>query len=144
MHDILQNDKYIDDDIKLSSREVAVMLEISRHADLLRKIEKMNTFLTNAKMCSLDYWVQTTYLDAKGEQRKEYLISKKGCKLLAHKTSGKKGVLFTIKYIDKFNAMEEALTNPKTTTDPIEQAMQWIKAEEEKRALQKLNETKYL
>lgn len=151
MHNMLQNDKYINDDVKLSSREVAKMLEFTRHNNFLQKIAKINKSLTNSTFSSLDYWVESTYIDAKGERRKEYLVSKKGCELLAHKTTGKKGVLFTLKYMERFEAMEEELKKLRVTPsheiqDLIERALRWIEEQKERRtlALQELNETKYL
>lgn len=97
--------------VRISSREVAEMMEVKRHGDMLAKIDKINEVLTNGKIRSLDYWVESIYTDAKGETRREYLVSKKGCEMLAHKSTGDKGILFTVKYMEKFEQMEEQLKN---------------------------------
>lgn len=76
----------------ISSREVAEMMEV-RHADLIGKIEIHTTILekVNERNFSLvDLWQLSSYKDAKGETRKEYQVTKKGCEFLAHKTTGEK------------------------------------------------------
>lgn len=111
------------DEIRLSSREVAEMMEIKKHGDLLEKIENINIVLENGKVRSQEYWV-INYYKVPGNKKsyKEYLVSKKGCELLAHKSTGQKGILFTIKYMEKFNAMEKALlTNKPIVLSPMEQ-----------------------
>lgn len=94
---------------RISSREVAEMMEVKRHSDLLEKIDKINEFLTNGKIRSLDYWIESTYKDAKGESRREFLITKKGCEFIAHKSTGEKGIIFTHKYMQRFEELEKAL-----------------------------------
>ena len=84
---------------KLSSREVAQMMEIKEHKNLLKKIDGINKDLTSSKVSSLKYWIESTYKDSKGEKRREFLITKRGCEFLAHKTNGTKGNLFTDRYI---------------------------------------------
>lgn len=129
----------------ISSREVAGMMEV-RHADLMKKIEKHTTILekVNERNFSLvDLWQLSSYKDAKGETRKEYLVTKKGCEFLAHKTTGEKGDIFTIRYMNKFEEMEQYI---KTQTlpsyqieDPIARAERWIEEQKEKQELQEQN-----
>ena len=93
----------------ISSREVAEMMEV-RHADLIGKIERHTTILekVNERNFSLvDLWQLSSYKDAKGETRKEYQVTKKGCEFLAHKTTGEKGDIFTIRYMNRFEEMEQ-------------------------------------
>lgn len=94
---------------KLSSREVAEMMEME-HSKLLRKIEGINEDFNQSKIGFVKYWIEGTYKDGKGEERKEYQITKRGCEFLAHKTTGTKGNLFTDKYMDKFAAMENVIS----------------------------------
>lgn len=99
--------------VRISSREVAEMIEISRHSDLIAKIDGINEVLENGKIRSQDYWIESTYkTEGNNKTYKEYLISKKGCELLAHKSTGEKGILFTVKYMERFEEMEKALNNP--------------------------------
>ena len=92
----------------INSREVAEMIEM-RHADLIRKIETYRDILTNAKLRSLDYFIETTYKDSKGEQRKAFELTKLGCEMIANKLTGEKGVLFTAQYVKRFNEMEQSI-----------------------------------
>lgn len=90
------------------SRQVAEMIG-KRHTDLLRDINKYVNVLTNAKLRSLDFFVKTTYTDGKGEIRPCFLITRKGCDMVANKMTGDKGILFTAEYVSKFEEMEKQL-----------------------------------
>ena len=91
----------------LDSREVAEMVGM-RHADLMRNIDHyIEVISTNAKLRSLDFFVESTYKDKKGEARKRYDITKKGCEMVANKLTGEKGILFTAEYVERFNQMEQ-------------------------------------
>nr|WP_312290844.1 phage antirepressor KilAC domain-containing protein [Clostridium chromiireducens] len=84
------------------------------------------------------YFVESIYVDAKGEKRKCYLCTRLGCDLLANKFNGQKGIIFTAKYVDMFYKMEKALRQNKYSyliDDPIERAKRWITEEEERKGL---------
>ena len=123
----------------ISSREVAEMMEM-QHKHLLEKIDKINKTLTGRKIGSLKYWTENSYKDAKGETRREFQVTKKGCEFLAHKSTGEKGIVFTDRYMDKFEAMEKTLKEIDKPSymieDPIERAKKWIKEQEEKQVIQ--------
>lgn len=98
----------------LDSRDVAEMVGM-RHADLMRNIDHyIEVISTNAKLRSLDFFIESTYKDKKGEARKRYDITKKGCEMVANKLTGEKGILFTAEYVERFNQMEEADKNKRT------------------------------
>lgn len=94
---------------KLSSREVATMMEVG-HPELLRKIKKINEDFTQSKIAFSKYWTESSYKDASGKSNREFLITKRGCEFLAHKTTGTKGNLFTDRYMDRFEQMKEAIS----------------------------------
>lgn len=102
--------KIIDQNGRLlvDSREVAEMTSI-RHGDLLEKIRNYIKYLTNGEFRSLDFFIESKYIDSKGEDRTHYFLTKKGCDMIANKMTGEKGVLFTATYIDTFYEYEEAL-----------------------------------
>lgn len=111
------------DDIRISSREVAKMMGI-RHGDLLSKIDKINDDFNNGKIRSSKYWIESTYKQAgNGKVNREYQVTKLGCEFLAHKTTGIKGNLFTAKYMDKFQMMEEYIKNQIPQLSPEDQAV---------------------
>lgn len=55
-----------------------------------------------------NYFIESTYND-RGRQLKCYECTKMGCEMLANKMTGKKGILFTAKYVKRFNEMEKQL-----------------------------------
>lgn len=105
---------------KLSSREVAEMIEME-HAKLLRKIDGINEDLAKAKIGFSKYWTEGSYIDKSGKSNREYMVTKRGCEFLAHKTTGTKGNLFTDRYMDKFADMEQFIEEgPKKQLSPME------------------------
>lgn len=129
-------------DLTLDSREVSKMID-KRHADLLRSIENYIEILTDAKLRSSDFFKENSYKDKKGETRKCYLLTRKGCDMVANKITGQKGVLFTATYINRFHEMEEQLLQKNKPSymldDPIARAERWIEEQKEKRLLETQN-----
>ncbi|HHT7065294.1 Rha family transcriptional regulator [Bacillus thuringiensis] len=125
----------------IDSLEVASMTG-KRHDHLLRDIDNyMDIFLTNPNLGALDYFQKATYLDLKGEPRRRYLLTRKGCELVANKMTGEKGVLFTVAYIDRFHEMEKAVQQPALPTTYKEALLQLVEQVEATEKLQaKLNE----
>ncbi|PGW54460.1 Rha family transcriptional regulator [Bacillus thuringiensis] len=120
----------------IDSLEVAEMTE-KRHADLLRTIDGyLEVFLTNGKVRSLDYFVTAKYLDLKGEPRRKYLLTRKGCELVANKMTGEKGILFTVAYIDRFHEMEKAVQQPALPNTYKEALLQLVEQVEATEKLQ--------
>ncbi len=91
----------------IESREVALMMEIE-HKNLLAKIEKINKDFGGLKISCEKYWLESTF-ENRGKSYKCYEITKRGCEFLAHKSTGTKGNLFTARYMDKFEEMEQVL-----------------------------------
>lgn len=108
---------------KLSSREVAPMMEIKEHSKLLRKIDNINEDLAKAKIGFSKYWEESTYVDASGKSNREFLITKRGCEFLAHKTTGTKGNLFTDRYMDRFEQMKEVITSGKAKPVKVDNSL---------------------
>lgn len=107
--------------LTLDSREVAKMLP-KRHADLLRDIATYSKYLADfneRNFALVDFFQESSYQDSKGENRKCYLITKKGCEFIAHKMTGRKGALFTATYINRFHEMEESLKQKTTAPVPV-------------------------
>ena len=122
----------------ISSREVAEMMEVT-HFNLIQKIEKINEVLLNSNFNSVDYWYESSYEDSTGRTLKEYQVTKKGCEMLAHKSTGDKGIIFTARYIDRFNEMEKYMDSY-LIEDRIERAKRWIEEQQERELLIAANE----
>ncbi|AWY06883.1 MAG: regulatory protein [Caudoviricetes sp.] len=95
----------------VDSREVAKLVE-KRHNDLLRDIRGYIEIMEKSgerKIAHSDFFIKSSY---KSEQNKEmpcYLLTKKGCDMVANKMTGEKGVLFTAAYVTAFEKMREKM-----------------------------------
>ena len=107
----------------IDSREVAEMVG-KQHKHLLRDIagyikimkeaneSKFGPVSNELKIEPSEFFIPSTYLDSKGETRPCYLITKKGCDMIANKLTGEKGVLFTAAYVTAFEEMQKMLSLP--------------------------------
>ncbi|MEZ3446183.1 MAG: Rha family transcriptional regulator [Lachnospiraceae bacterium] len=93
---------------KLTSMEVAHMVG-KEHKYLMRDIRNYSTDMTGAEISPVEFWIESTYTDSKGQIRPCYAITKKGCEFIAHKLTGKKGTEFTARYINRFHELENAI-----------------------------------
>ncbi len=91
------------------SRDVAEAIE-RQHKELLRTIRGYCEILTESKIALSEYFVEAEYTDSTGRTLPCYLITRKGCDMIANKLTGKKGVLFTAAYVTAFEKMHEQLT----------------------------------
>lgn len=112
-----------DGELYTDSREVAVMTE-KRHSDLLRDIENYKSaILQNANLRSDDFFIESHYQAGTGKMYKNYLLTKKGCDMVANKMTGEKGILFTAMYVDQFYKMESYIKSKEyslpTTTEGV-------------------------
>lgn len=122
----------------IDSREVAEMVGI-QHKDLLKKVRNYEGILAGAKLRPLDFFIPSEYQDAQGKPRNCYLLTKKGCEMVANKLTGEKGVIFTVKYVNRFAEMEQKIKLPKTDREILflsvkvqEETAQRVDALEEK------------
>ena len=97
----------------IPSYEVAEMMEVE-HAKVLRMIEGDKTHigiiptLRKAQLGVSEYFIESTYkVENNNKIYKCYECTKLGCDLLANKITGEKGILFTARYVKKFNEMIE-------------------------------------
>ncbi|WP_105977942.1 Rha family transcriptional regulator [Staphylococcus simulans] len=124
------NEFYVD------SREVAEMVE-KRHAHLVRDIDNYKEVLgQNPNLGSDEFFLESTYQAGTGKQYKHYLLTKKGCDMVANKMTGSKGVLFTAMYVDAFHKMDEhikqsQLNVPQTPMQALEMMFKVQKNQEQ-------------
>lgn len=136
------NELKVKETLTLDSREVAEMVE-KEHNKLLRDIRTYITYLAEAKIGQGDFFIEGFYKDRNNQERPNYQITRKGCEFIANKLTGKKGTIFTARYINKFHDMENALQQPRDSymiEDPVERAKAWIKEQEEKQKLALTNQ----
>jgi len=89
----------------VDSREVAEMTG-KKHNSLLRDIRKYIGYM-GTKLDSSLFFVESEYEDAYGRKKSCYLITRRGCDMVANKLTGEKGVIFTATYVNKFEEMKE-------------------------------------
>lgn len=128
----------------LTSMEVANMME-KRHGNLVRSISMYSAYIkeSNDDICQLknelakekhecsdlknelaknetidlqEFWTKSSYFDEQGKSRICYNITKKGCEFIAHKCTGRKGTVFTARYINRFHEMEHEITGKRLGT----------------------------
>lgn len=110
----------IDNNIKtINSREVAKMTG-REHKEILRMLEGQKrkdgtykhvgiipTLEMSEEVHLFDYFIKSSYKDSMNRIKPCYECTKLGCDMLANKMTGEKGILFTAKYVKKFQMMEE-------------------------------------
>ena len=129
--------------LTISSREVAEMMEV-KHFHLLEKIDNINKTFDNRKIDFQKYWTENLYkTEGNNKTYREFQVTKRGCEFLAHKSTGEKGIIFTDRYMDRFEEMENLLkeTPSYMIDDPIERAKRWIKEEETRIRLEEENKS---
>ena len=93
----------------VDSREVAVLVE-KRHNDLLRDIRGYIEIMEKSgerKIAHSDFFIKSSYQSEQNKEMPCYLLTKKGCDMVANKMTGEKGVLFTAAYVTAFEKMRE-------------------------------------
>lgn len=103
----------------VDSREVAEMVG-KEHKNLLRDINGYIETMKNAgnlnggysnggqlKIEPSDFFIESTYTNSQNKEMPCYLLTKKGCDMVANKMTGEKGVLFTAAYVTAFERMRE-------------------------------------
>ena len=131
----------------LDSREVAEMMG-KKHGAVMKDIQGSKDgnsigiipVLLKSNFDLSDYFIESSYKDGSGKTNKCYLVTKMGCEMLGNKLQGEKGILFTAKYVKRFNQMEQAIEElqpqyklPATYKEAL---LQLVAAEEEKERLQ--------
>lgn len=106
----------------VDSRSVAQMVA-RNHKDLLRDIrgyiEVMNnsTEISQRNFAPSDFFIESSF-ENRGKEYPCYLLTKKGCDMVANKMTGEKGVLFTAAYVTAFEKMEGQLKDRGTRSYP--------------------------
>nr|DAK61248.1 MAG TPA: regulatory protein [Caudoviricetes sp.] len=109
------------------SREVAELIG-KQHKNLLADIRAYCDYMNESTELNFqpsDFFISSTYKDSTGRELPCYLLTKKGCDMVANKMTGQKGVLFTAAYVNAFHAMEEHIKSGGKTPLPnnIKQAL---------------------
>lgn len=109
----------------IDSREVAEMIDM-QHKNLLKKVREYEKILLGSKLSSVDFFIPSEYKDSTGRTLTCYLLTKKGCEMVANKLTGEKGVLFTAQYVNRFEEMEKAIKTPALPNNYLEALEQLV------------------
>ncbi len=83
-----------------------------QHKHLLADIRGYVEIMENSgepKIRPADFFIPSEYKDNQGKSRPCYLLTKKGCDMVANKLTGEKGVLFTAAYVTAFETMHQEI-----------------------------------
>lgn len=99
------------------SREIAKITG-KRHDHLIRDIQGYKRILDeNPKLGSQNFFISSSYkVQGNNKTYDCFLLTRKGCDMVANKMTGEKGVLFTAEYVSRFEEMEQQLQNNKPQT----------------------------
>ena len=97
----------------VDSREVAEMVG-KPHNDLMKSIRNYCEHLGQGNFSQSDFFIESTYQNSQNKTQPCYLLTKKGCDMVANKMTGEKGVLFTAAYVTAFERMREHIRSGKT------------------------------
>lgn len=105
------------------SRDVALMTE-KQHKHLIRDIEVYKSvILQSPNLDPANYFVESSYIGSNHRPNKHFLLTKKGCDMVANKMTGEKGILFTAMYVEQFHKMENHIKSKQyqvpTTTEGV-------------------------
>ncbi len=127
----------------ITTLEIAEMMGIE-HWQVLRKLEGQEKggkhskgfieILSDNNIVVADYFEKSSYIDAQGKERPCYKVTRLGCDFLANKFTGEKGILFTAKYVKRFDEMEKQIKKaelPMTYRDAVAQLLESLDREEE-------------
>ncbi len=86
------------------------------HKSVLRMIDGsadgkdigIKPILERANFVLSQYFIESTY-KAGTREYKCYLVTKMGCEMLGNKLQGEKGILFTARYVERFNELEDTI-----------------------------------
>jgi len=93
--------------ILTDSRYVADMVG-DKHDQLMRKIRRYIEVISHsAEMQSDNFFIESSYLNSRNQHQPCYLVTKKGCDMIANKMQGDKGILFTAMYVSRFEELEK-------------------------------------
>ncbi|RDW17602.1 phage regulatory protein [Oceanobacillus arenosus] len=115
----------VDGQLVTESREVAKMVD-REHNGLMKSIRGYIGYLAEGEIDHSKFFIESSYKDNNNQSRPCFLLTKKGCNMVANKMTGEKGVLFTAEYVTRFEEMEQELQKPKALTEK-EQRIEMLK-----------------
>lgn len=132
--------------VTITTLEIAEMMN-TPHYEILKKLEGTTNpdgtirqigiipTLSKGKIPVTDYFIKSVYKTGQNKEMPCYEVTRLGCDFLANKFTGEKGILFTARYVKKFNEMEKALM-PKIPQTYKEALLETVRLLDENEKLQ--------
>lgn len=101
----------------IGKQHYTLMRDIRSYIDNMKEDPNTDVYSANSQDLNNnidEYFIESTYKDANNQIRNCFLITKKGCDYVVHKLNSKKGAKFTVKYINAFYDMKDALEEVET------------------------------
>jgi phage regulator Rha-like protein len=97
--------------VEREHKEILTMIEGQKHGDgRVKHIGFLPTISESGLFNPQDFFIKSDYkVQGNNKTYPCYLLTKKGCDMVANKMTGAKGVLFTAEYVTQFEVMEEQL-----------------------------------
>lgn len=104
--------------------------------EVVKNNERKNARISDGFIDLAEFWQESTYINQQNREMPCYNITKKGCEFIAHKCTGRKGTVFTARYINRFHEMEHEITGkrfetkekvPNVTNCPAPPAKNWYR-----------------
>jgi len=105
----------------LTSLEVAEMVG-KEHYHVVRDIKLILNDLSKLGVDPTPYFRESTYINSRNKEYPMYLLTKQGCELYGNRMTGIDGTAFAVKYVERFNEMEQVIQH-NLPTDPLELAL---------------------
>lgn len=89
-----------------------------QHKHLLRDIQGYIDVLSSGGQPNFgpsEFFIESSYINSQNKEMPCYLLTKKGCDMVANKMTGEKGVLFTAAYVTAFEQMRKHIELPPAT-----------------------------
>ena len=108
----------------IPSTEVAEMVGRD-HPKVMRDIRNIIEHLGGQAKIGQSYFIESAYFNNQNKKQPCFLLTKKGCELYGTRMTGEKGTNFALKYIERFNEMEQHIQKQEGQShDPLELALQ--------------------
>lgn len=125
----------------IASLEVAEMVG-KQHGNVMRDIRKIKDDLGQLKIEASSYFTESTYKNSQNKTQPMFLLTKQGCELYGNRMTGIEGTAFAVKYVERFNEMEEAMKPSYMISDPVKRAEKWIEEQKQLQLLELENNKK--
>lgn len=96
----------------VDSREVAKMIDRDHHKVMRDMRGYADVLDINPDLDTSSFFIESTFKDSYDRKQPCYLLTRKGCDMVANKMTGEKGIIFTAKYVTKFEEMEKQQQAP--------------------------------